>query len=75
MKNAFEATVVDLPRQMLIQYPHMVHDAHVAVVVSELIITAANAQTKRRVTFGIQQTSVGDRGPPGRSCSGALDLV
>lgn len=40
MKNAFESTVMDLPRQMLIQYPHMVHDAHVAVVVSELTLAA-----------------------------------
>jgi len=40
MKNAFESTVVDLPRHMLIQYPHMVHDAHVAVVVSELSLAA-----------------------------------
>ncbi|WP_265570443.1 pilus assembly protein CpaE [Sphingomicrobium nitratireducens] len=40
MKNAFESTVMDLPRQMLIQYPHMVHDAHVAVVVSELSLAA-----------------------------------
>ncbi len=40
MKNAFESTVLDLPRQMLIQYPHMVHDAHVAVVVSELTLAA-----------------------------------
>jgi pilus assembly protein CpaE len=32
--------VLDLPRQMLIQYPHMVHDAHVAVVVSELTLAA-----------------------------------
>ena len=40
MKNAFEATVIDLPRQMLIQYPHMIHDAHVAVVVSELTLAA-----------------------------------
>ena len=40
MKNAFEATVLDLPRHMLIQYPHMVHDAHVAVVVSELTLAA-----------------------------------
>ncbi|MFC7536897.1 pilus assembly protein CpaE [Sphingomonas sp. GCM10030256] len=38
MRNAFESTVLDLPRQMLIQYPHMVHDAHVAVVVSELTL-------------------------------------
>ncbi|WP_260484318.1 AAA family ATPase [Sphingomicrobium flavum] len=40
MKNAFEATVIDLPRHMLIQYPHMVHDAHVAVVASELTLAA-----------------------------------
>jgi pilus assembly protein CpaE len=40
MKNAFEATVLDLPRNMLIQYPHMVHDAHVAVVVSNLTLAA-----------------------------------
>lgn len=40
MKNAFEATVIDLPRHMLIQYPHMVHDAHVAVVASELSLAA-----------------------------------
>ena len=33
MRNAFESTVLDLPRHMLIQYPHLVHDAHVAVVV------------------------------------------
>ena len=40
LKNAFESTVMDLPRQMLINYPHMVHDAHVAVVVSELTLAA-----------------------------------
>jgi pilus assembly protein CpaE len=40
MRNSFEATVLDLPRNMLIQYPHMVHDAHVAVVVSELTLAA-----------------------------------
>lgn len=40
MRNAFESTVMDLPRHMLIQYPHLVHDAHVAVVVSELTLAA-----------------------------------
>ena len=40
MRNSFEATVLDLPRNMLIQYPHMVHDAHVALVVSELTLAA-----------------------------------
>ena len=40
MRNAFDSTVLDLPRHMLIQFPHMVHDAHVAVVVSELTLAA-----------------------------------
>ncbi len=40
MKSAFESTVIDLPRAMLIQYPHLVHDAHVTVVVVELTLAA-----------------------------------
>ena len=40
MRNAFESTVLDLPRHMLIAHPHLVHDAHVAVVVSELTLAA-----------------------------------
>jgi pilus assembly protein CpaE len=40
MRSAFESTVLDLPRHMLIQYPHLVHDAHVAVVVAELTLAA-----------------------------------
>src|SRR5437868_1516048 len=40
MRNAFESTVLDLPRQMLIQYPHLVHDAHVAIIVAELTLAA-----------------------------------
>ena len=40
MRNAFESTVIDLPRHMLIQYPHLVHDAHAAIVVSELTLAA-----------------------------------
>jgi pilus assembly protein CpaE len=40
MRNAFESTVLDLPRHMLIQYPHLVHDAHVAVVCAELTLAA-----------------------------------
>ena len=40
MRNAFESTVIDLPRHMLIQHPHLVHDAHVAVVVAELTLAA-----------------------------------
>src|SRR3990170_7457278 len=40
MRNAFESTVLDLPRHMLIQHAHLVHDAHVAVVVAELTLAA-----------------------------------
>jgi pilus assembly protein CpaE len=40
MRNAFESTVMDLPRHMLIQHPHLVHDAHVAVIVAELTLAA-----------------------------------
>src|SRR5437763_12001159 len=40
MRNAFESTVMGLPRHMLIQHPRLVHDAHVAVVVAELTLAA-----------------------------------
>jgi pilus assembly protein CpaE len=38
MREAFESIVLDLPRPMLVQYPHLVHDAHVAIVVSEFTL-------------------------------------
>jgi pilus assembly protein CpaE len=38
MRTAFESTVIDLPRSMLVQHPHLVHDAHVAVVVTEFTL-------------------------------------
>ena len=40
MRNAFETTVLDLPRHMLVQHPHLVHDAHVCIVVVELTLAA-----------------------------------
>jgi pilus assembly protein CpaE len=40
MRNAFETTVLDLPRQMLVQHPHLVHDAHVCIVVVEFTLAA-----------------------------------
>src|SRR3954464_14100547 len=40
MRNAFESTVLDLPRSMLVQHPHLVHEVHVAVVVAELTLAA-----------------------------------
>jgi pilus assembly protein CpaE len=40
MRAAFEATILDLPRSMLVQHPHLVHDAHVCVVVVEFTLAA-----------------------------------
>lgn len=41
MRGAFEATVVDLPRGMLVQHPHLAADVQVAVVVAELTLASA----------------------------------
>ena len=41
MRAAFETTVVDLPRSMLVNHPHLISDIGVAVVVTELTLAAA----------------------------------
>ena len=41
MRAAFECTVVDLPRGMLVQHPHLISDIQCAVVVTELTLAAA----------------------------------
>jgi pilus assembly protein CpaE len=41
MRAAFECTVVDLPRGMLVQHPHLVTDVQIAVIVTELTLAAA----------------------------------
>ncbi|UZW53784.1 pilus assembly protein CpaE [Sphingobium sp. JS3065] len=38
---AFECSVIDLPRGMLIQHPHLMSDVNVAVIVTELTLAAA----------------------------------
>src|SRR5918993_5359409 len=40
MRNAFESTILDLPRPMLVQHPHLVHDIHVAILVVEFTLAA-----------------------------------
>ena len=40
MKQAFECTVIDLPRTMLIQHPHLLYDVQTAVVVTEFTLAA-----------------------------------
>lgn len=40
-RAAFENTVIDLPRSMLIAYPHLLQDVNVAVVLCELSLASA----------------------------------
>lgn len=39
-KSAFEMSIIDLPRAMLIQFPHLFHDVNKIVVVTELTLAA-----------------------------------
>ena len=41
MRAAFETTIVDLPRTMLVSYPHLVEEVQTAVIVTELTLAAA----------------------------------
>ncbi len=41
LRSAFEATVLDLPRHMLIQHPHLLHDVQSVVLVVELTLASA----------------------------------
>ena len=41
MRAAFECTVVDLPRAMMIQHPHLINDVKLAVIVTDLTLAAA----------------------------------
>ena len=41
MRAAFECTVIDLPRNMLVQHPHLINDVNVAVLVVELTLAGA----------------------------------
>lgn len=40
MKQAFECTIIDLPRSMLIQHPHLLYDVQTLVVVTEFTLAA-----------------------------------
>ena len=41
MRSAFECTVIDLPRGMLVQHPHLMNDVHATVLVTEFTLAAA----------------------------------
>ena len=40
MKQAFECTVVDLPRNMLVQHPHLMYEVQTTVLVTEFTLAA-----------------------------------
>jgi pilus assembly protein CpaE len=40
IRNAFESTVLDLPRPMLVAHPHLVHEVHAAILVVEYTLAA-----------------------------------
>lgn len=41
MRAAFECTITDLPRNMLVQYPNLISDVQIAIIVTELTLAAA----------------------------------
>ena len=41
MRGAFECTVIDLPRGMLVQHPHLMNDVQATVLVTELTLASA----------------------------------
>ncbi len=40
-RAAFETTIIDLPRDMLINYPHLMNDINATVIVTELTLASA----------------------------------
>lgn len=54
-RGAFENTVIDLPRSMLIAYPHLMHDVNIAVVATQL--TLASARDSIRVLAWLKQNA------------------
>ena len=41
MRSAFECTIIDMPRGMLVQYPHLMSEVQSTIVVTELTLAAA----------------------------------
>ena len=69
LRGAFESTVVDLPRGMLVNHPHLITDVQVAVLVTELTLASARDAIRILSWFktNAQQTQVivvANRVPP-----------
>ena len=41
MRTAFETTIIDMPRAMLVNHPHLINDVQAAVLVTELTLASA----------------------------------
>lgn len=41
LRGAFEWTFIDMPRAMLVQHPHLVHESNVVIVVTEFTLASA----------------------------------
>ncbi len=72
MKASFESTIIDLPRSMLVQYPHLVNDVQAIVVVTEF--TLAGARDSIRILSWLKSNApqanllvVANRAGPGGS--------
>lgn len=70
ISGAFEYTVIDLPRAMLVQHPHLVTEVQMAVLVTELTLAAARDTIRLLSWFktnapNCQVTVVANRVPAG----------
>ena len=70
ISGAFEYTLIDLPRAMLVQHPHLVSEVKVAVLVTELTLAAARDTIRLLSWFktnapNTQVLVVANRVPPG----------
>src|SRR3546814_17376802 len=71
-RSAFECSVLDLPRHMLIQHPHLINEVNATVVVTELTLAAARDSIRilswlRSNAPGSQVFVVANRVHPNRS--------
>lgn len=55
LRAAFENTVIDLPRSMLIAHPHLMQDVNIAVITTEL--TLASARDSIRILAWLKQNA------------------
>src|SRR3982750_2327896 len=39
IRHAFEGTVIDMPRNMMVQFPHLLNDVHVVIIVVEFTLS------------------------------------